>query len=549
MGYFSTHQLFLMPSFGLDQKEQEKLDRFLRLLDNSGVAEILSKVRVSYGASGGRPPFNRYNMFATVLYGFAFGSCTLRDLEAACRYDLRFIYLMEQERPTYSTFEKYINEFIVPYTEEIFSTVNKEILKECGIGLEDVFLDGTKIEADANKYKFVWKPTTWHAKLCDKVRTLLKLLDLDRGVPSEGIFNSSLIAAKLTEFDQSIQSGTFKEKKEKVLRKQYEQMTQYLLKALEYEEKERICGPNRKSYYKTDHDATAMCLKEDYYSGAGSNMHAAYSTQAIVSKGFVCAYYVSQARSDYYDFIPALQVFYRIYGRYPKRICADSGYGIFLNYQFLADNNIENFVKYPSWEGNVSGRYPDQYHLNDDLTITCLNGHTGNQVELPQRHPKHRNSVFYRVDGCAACAFSPYCKRFMTNKNEDIKIFEVNVENQKYKNQVTRNLLSPKGIEMRVNRSAQIEGTFGMIKQDMNYTRFRRISLERVTAEFMLTILGLNIRKLFRFFEGKVKIIYWTAPQDLKPQELKKPSAKKLAKKAVWKKRSVNEEARNSIRY
>jgi|GEM_PF-6309260 len=62
----------------------------------------------------------------------------------------------------------------------------------------------------------------------------------------------------------------------------------YLGKALDYEEIEEICG-ERNSYYKTDKDATAMCLKEDYCSGLGSNMHAGYNVQLIVSKGIIVA--------------------------------------------------------------------------------------------------------------------------------------------------------------------------------------------------------------------------------------------------------------------
>lgn len=73
------------------------------------------------------------------------------------------------------------------------------------------------------------------------------------------------------------------EKKERKTReRQLQNLTDYLLKLLEYEEKESICGPDRNSYYKTDHDATAMCLKEDYYSGLGSNLRAAYQMQVVV---------------------------------------------------------------------------------------------------------------------------------------------------------------------------------------------------------------------------------------------------------------------------
>ena len=113
-----------------------------------------------------------------------------------------------------------------------------------------------------------------------------------------------------------------------------------------------------------------------------------------------------------------------------------------------------------------------------------------------------------------------------------------------------RNLLSPKGIEMRVNRSSQVEGAFGILKEDMNYTRLRRTTMEKVETEFMLTFLGYNIRKLFRFFGGKARFDYWKAPEDLKPEEKKKPSAKRLSNKVNRKKnRSVNEEAKLKYKY
>lgn len=55
------------------------------------------------------------------------------------------------------------------------------------------------------------------------------------------------------------------------------------------------------------------------------------------------------------------------------------------------------------------------------------------------------------ITGCLSCPFASYCKRFMNNKDKDYKIFEVNVEYQKYRNQAAENLLSSKRIEIRVN--------------------------------------------------------------------------------------------------
>jgi len=536
MKYFTIRKQFLFPSFTIDAEEQKKLDRYLQFLDDSNVGRILffTKQRNLYG---GRPSYNRYDMFATMLYGFAFGSGTLRDLETYCKYDLRYIYLMQYETPSYVAFCDFFNTYIVPNSEKIFAAISSAVIKTCNIELNDAFIDGTKIEANANKYKFVWKPTTFHIRLCDKIRNLLVMNDLGRGIPNTDIFSSKIIASKVTEFSELSKKCDPAQKK--ALEKQYSQLVSYLEKAIEYEEKEAICGDNRNSYYKTDHDATAMTLKTDYYSGLGSNMHAAYNVQSVVVSGIVCAYYVSQSRADINDFIPTIEMFYRCQGCYPKNICADSGYGSLKNYSYLHEKNIGNYVKHQSWEGNVTGKNPDRYRLEENGTITCLAGNTGVEVQLRNRHPKNSQSVFFKIEGCYSCPFNVYCKRWQKIKDEDYKIFEVNKELCTYKQEAEENLLSPKGIEIRVNRSAQVEGSFGNLKQNMHYSRFRRRSLKKVSAEFMFTFLGYDIRKLFRYFEGKLKISYWKAPDNLTAEKFKKPSAKRLANK-VRKKQAKN---------
>ena len=105
-----------------------------------------------------------------------------------------------------------------------------------------------------------------------------------------------------------------------------------------------------------------------------------------------------------------------------------------------------------------------------------------------------------------------------------------------FKSEATTNLLSPKGIEMRINRSSQVEGVFGVMKQNMNYDRVRRKGLDNVSMECMLVCLGYNIRKLFTFIEGKGKTDYWTAPDGLEPEIPKEPNMERLIKKLSKKK-------------
>ena len=528
MGYFNTRKMFLTPSFELNVEEEEKLLKFLLFLENSNVSSIINKYIENNKGKGGRPNVNYYNLFATIIYGFTFGRDTLRDLEDSCLYDLRYIFLMEQTKVSYSTFSHFINKVIVPNEKEIFSLLNLQIKKELNIDFDDAYIDGTKFEANANKYKFVWKPITFHKKISISFFDLLKRNNLCQSYRFEELVSSKTISSTITEL--SINKDSYP-------RKQYDNLnkalTSILLKVLEYEEKERICGPSRNSYYKSDHDATAMALKTDYYSGLGSRMHAAYNTQILVIKGIVFSYYVSQSRSDFSDFIPILNDFYKNYNEYPKNVCADAGYGSLYNYEYLNKNNIGNYVKHQSWEGNVSGSYPDCYRFNEDDTITCLNNKIGYPVTLENRHPKKAKAVFYRVDDCIDCPFKSYCMKHTKNIDVDNKIFEVIPIFMKYKHQAEKNLLSVKGIEMRVNRSVQVEGVFGNEKQNRGYTRIRRRGLSKSSTEMMLVILGLNIKKLFNFYSTNKFPKFWIPPENLKSQEFKKPSAKRLSKKGT----------------
>ena len=105
----------------MDVEDRTKLLDQLCFPDDSGVAEILANAKPTQRPEGGRPEINRYDFLATVIFGFAFGSWTLRELETACKFDIRYQYLMRGVQPTYASFGIFINEYILPNTEEIFS--------------------------------------------------------------------------------------------------------------------------------------------------------------------------------------------------------------------------------------------------------------------------------------------------------------------------------------------------------------------------------------------------------------------------------------------
>ena len=66
---------------------------------------------------------------------------------------------------------------------------------------------------------------------------------------------------------------------------------------------------------------------------------------------------------------------------------------------------------------------------------------------------------------------------------------------------------SPEGHRLRVNRSIQVEGWFGNLKQDYGYRRIRRRGKENVLKELLLIGMGANVRKLHnRIQSGRIGI-------------------------------------------
>lgn len=355
-------------------------------------------------------------MFASALLSFTLDNGSLRNISDNCKFDTRFIYIMAGQKPSYASYCNLLNKCVLKTSDEIFTKIVTTICKEMNINTcGEVFIDGTKLEANANKYKFVWKPTKKMDKLLNKTINLCSKIEIT--IENNSKKNKQydylkmmttlldLVKSKLISngIDPSKIKGGKGHRISKI-EKVYLKCFSGLKKMLEYNEQVKICGPNRNSYYKTDHDATAMCLKEDYYSGLGSNMHAGYDVQAAVSKGIVLSYYVSKDRADYKTLPPFLEKHKLLYKSYPSTVCADSGYGGIVNYSFLKKNNINNYVKTNTWEGEVSGKRPALYHIGDNGNIFCLNNKETIKID-PPRHPSYVGSEFYKIENCRACPY------------------------------------------------------------------------------------------------------------------------------------------------
>ena len=148
MPYFIDLQTKLFNSSELIFEEKEKLDKFLLILEESGVGKIIEQATKTDRSKGGRIPYNPYRLFATIIYAFSKHSGSLRKIEESIYFDLRFIYLMDNYKPSYVTISKFLNNVVVKFQKEIFYLLTKTIINKFNVSIDDVFLDGTKLEAN-----------------------------------------------------------------------------------------------------------------------------------------------------------------------------------------------------------------------------------------------------------------------------------------------------------------------------------------------------------------------------------------------------------------
>lgn len=466
----------------------------------------------------GRIRYNSVDMLKTALFGFmSEGYISLRELEDNCKTNIRFMYLMDNETPSYKTFENFINNVLADSIEEIFNDINKKIFEEESVDLNHLYIDGSKFEANANKYSWVWKKATEKSRyrLFEKITTLLneineifafsglKIQTNTEYVPEE-LKEITLRYAEIFKIDtNSFVHGRGHRKTQQ--QRHYEKLMEYTSKLEEYVEKIDICGQGRNSYSKTDHSATFMRIKSDYM--GNDQLLPAYNVQVGVADEYIAVVDVNQYRSDMDCFVPLMEKFHEIYGFYPKYPVADAGYGSYNNYIFCEQHGMEKYMKFTMFKKETTDK---KYH-NDPFRAVNFKTDENGEIRCPNnkkfvfayrknvRYNQYgRQEEIYRCEDCSDCPYASQCKK--STRNRTIRI---NEELTSYHKEVIENLESIQGALLRMNRSIQAEGTFGIMKNDRWYKRLVRRGMKSVRLEIFLVSIGHN---LYKYHNKKMRL-------------------------------------------
>lgn len=458
----------------------------------------------------GRSPYHPKMMLMVILYSYMNNVYSCRKIEKLLYRDIYYIWLSGYQKPDFATINRFRNR-VKNEIGHIFTLLVLILVEKGFVTLEVEYLDGTKIESKANKYTFVWRKSVERnrEKLFEKIRVLLQQINeqmaQDKAADVDTLELTPQTLCEISkEFKEALGSAPeAKTKEEKAAQrgknKMFKELERHGEKLAEYNSRlEQMEGRN--SISKTDPSATFMRMKEDAM--CNGQTKPGYNLQISSENQFITDFALFPNPTDTLTFIPFLGSFPGRYGRFPKRVVADSGYGSEENYRFMDEAGIEGFVKYNRFHLEHRPRYkpdtfhPDSLYYNEEGDYyICPMGQRMSRTGTLQTRTEGgyiSQSACYRAIRCKGCPLRCLCYKAKANQ----RTIRVNHRLNAYKRKACELLTSEEGIKERGRRCIEPEAVFGQMKSNMAYRRFRHMGKDKVVMDFTFFAIAFNIKKL-----------------------------------------------------
>jgi len=501
-----------------------------RAVERIDIEPLLKKYK-----GGGTSSYHPRMMLKVLVYAYTQRIYSSRQIAKGLRENVNFMWLSGGNRPDFRTINEFRGAKMSGVIEEVFTSVLELLVEEGYVKLENYFVDGSKVEANANRHKVVWAKSRakYQRRLREKVKELLKEIEAVNEAENEAYGDKDLeelggggeidvekLEQKIAELNQRLKE----QPEDKKLAKAVKVMEKdYLPRQKRYEDQERKLA-GRSSYSKTDEDATFFRRKEDR--GAEKPLpKPAYNVQNGTEGQFVVGFSLHQRAGDTTCLIPHLEGVKANLSAIarrkpeilpqqedhqprclPKNISADAGYGSEENYAYFEEHHLGNYVKYNTFHREQhTHRKPElirkaifrsenfPYDADRDEFICPAEQRLTYQVTRRQRTENGYWTKIrtYEAAVCNTCPLKPECTRAKGNRR-----MYVSFRLRRYREQAKNNLLSEQGKLLRIQRNVEVESVFGQIKHNMRFRRFHLRGLEKVKTEWGLVCIAHNMRKL-----------------------------------------------------
>jgi len=503
---YEQDQILLIPPTAA---ELIPADHLARVIDQAIDGMELEELFATY-EGGGASSYSPVMLLKVLVYAYTQKVYSSRQIAKQVRENVVYMWLAGRNTPDFRTINNFRSSHLKECIQDVFAEAVGILVEEGYIGFKSYYLDGTKIEANANKYSFVWRKATekYKARLEAQIRSILE--EADRAMEEEnavygdrdleelggnGPIPPEKLAVAIERINEKVRSrlAGYEE-----LKKKLRTVESKDLPRLERYQKELGIMEDRKSCSKTDPDATFMGMKEDPM--RNHQLKAAYNVQMGTEDQFIVGYSIHQKPTDTTCLIPHLTAVKKRLGRLPTTIVADAGYGSEENYAFLERRRLRAFVKDTMFRREKERSFRKQIYRKENMPydeardrFTCPAGR-----HLTFHHEQHKTSAngfpatirIYEGHRCGSCEHRDGCCSGQGNRR-----IQVNRNYERLRAKARGRLESPEGLHHRSRRPVDVESVWGQIKQDRGFRRFMLRGIDKVQAEWGLVALAHNMIK------------------------------------------------------
>lgn len=485
------------------------------------IESIPSEIFEPFLRNEGCPAYHPRMMLKIILCAYTQSVFSGRKIEGLLEDSIRMRWLAQGHRPSYRT----INRFrVLPEVKELlrqcFVQFRCQLVQERLIDQEALFIDGTKIEANANKFTFVWKKSiqNYHQSLIEKSNRLYEELFEQQILPAierESEEELSLRELKklaeevdevVSEYDQRIAESTdVQERKSlrserKAPKQARKQFLDFIARKQKYLQDFERFGM-RNSYSKTDEDATFMRMKDDYMKNG--QLKAGYNVQVATEGQYALAYQLFPNPTDTRTLIPFLDTIEEDYFELPAHIVADAGYGSEQNYDdILTNRKREALITYGMYLKEQKKKYRQNpfhsanwtYDEQEDFYI-CPNQKRilfSHHSVRTDRNGFTRQFKVYECEDCTDCPLRSSCTKAKEGNHRKLSVNEKWEQQKAY---VRAKLSEEEAGSIYRQRKIDVEPVFGFLKANLRFIRFSVRGQAKAENEMGFALLAVNLRK------------------------------------------------------
>ena len=457
---------------------------------------------------GGRPPYHPKMLTKVIVYAYTQRLYSSRQIAKAVREQVPFMWLAARQTPDFRTINRFRSDRLKALIDRIFSDILQQLLRAGYVKLEHYFVDGTKIEANANRYTFVWKKAVEKnkAKLETTIKEILKTIDevntaedahygdrdLEEVDPAP--LDADDVERRAEELEERL--NTQPEAPKQARRVVRDLRLKLVPRLRRYEQQLAACG-DRNSYSKTDPDATFMRLKEDHM--RNGQLKPAYNVQMGTENQFIIGYSVHQNRADAGCLIPHLERLRTLVGRLPQTIVADAGYGSEENFAYVEKQGRTALMKWNTYRLESTRKWQRQVKRVENWTYDdthdewiCAAGRRLTFQGLKQACSDngYRATLrVYQAHDCPTCPLKAECTK------AEYRRIQISPLLRRYKQEVRERLKVPEVMTMVKRRGVEVESVWGHIKENRQFRRFLLRGLTKVQTEWGLLSVAHNLLK------------------------------------------------------